>query len=145
MENTKMSLTGFKTRLDMLVHHVKMNESYKDRSPYGKAVPRDIEDLNGAFKKQHDYIQYLESELEKLKKPVHLYYVMNGYKTIDGPVYVAVMATDEEAAVNLAREEYKEESKNWNEGSDFYESLRAELIEEAKISKEMVVGSYYGY
>ncbi|WP_374187447.1 hypothetical protein ACEPPU_24165 [Priestia aryabhattai] len=58
------------------------------------------------------------------------YNIYNGYNAFDGPLFIVVIAKSEKKAIELAREEYKEEAKQWKYTEDFYTNLTAELVEE---------------
>lgn len=61
---------------------------------------------------------------------MNLYHVMNGWKMHDSVVFVTVIAPNEDKALEIAREYYKEASEDWDRGPDYYKNLEVELSEE---------------
>ena len=77
-----------------------------------------------------ELIKSLQAEIEKLKKPLYLYIVKNGWETHDGGgCHAHVIAYSEEEALKLCIDDFKEHAEIVWEDETFWNNLTVELVE----------------
>lgn len=101
---------GFVSRLQSLAKWSVLFAEHQNEA-FETSVGNSTKRLVEAYRKQNEYIEYLEKELEQLKQPVNLYYISNGYQGYV-PVSVEVIATNEKRALELASKAFKEDARN---------------------------------
>ncbi|MGG4288360.1 hypothetical protein ABEW81_11240 [Priestia megaterium] len=137
---------GFASRLQSLAKEVVLYAQYH-KEPFKTSWENSEKRLLEAYRKQNEYIEYLEKKLEHLeqperfKQPVNLYHVRNGCKTWEGvPYSVIVVATDEQTALSLGEADFKQEAEEDGLGESYYNRCTVKCMEEDIDVSGRVVG-----
>ena len=137
---------GFVSRLQSLAKYSVLFAEHQNEA-FETSVGNSTKRLVEAYRKQNEYIEYLEKKLEHLKQPEHfkqpvnLYHVRNGCKTWEGvPYSVIVVATDEQTALSLGEADFKQEAEEDGLGESYYNQCTVKCMEKDIDVSGRVVG-----